>query len=102
MQEMLVDVNIDGSRHEGVGKGQSHSFVKLKALFADGFSDEGESGDEGLGLAAFESGRNGVDGVEDDVGKPAEEGGGHCGYPCVGCSIPGLKEFYVIVTIIFK
>ena len=65
---MLVDVNIDGCWHKRVRKGQAHSFVKLKAFFTDGFADEGEGGDKWFSLTAFETGGDGVDGVEENVG----------------------------------
>ena len=71
---MFVDVDVDGGGDKRVREGEPDPSVEFPAFFFDGLADEGEGGDEGLGFAALEAGGDGVDGVEEEVCDPAEEG----------------------------
>ena len=74
MEEVFVYVDIDSGGDKRVREGQAYPPIEFPAFFFDGLADEGEGGDQRFGFAALEAGGDGVDGIEEEVCNPAEEG----------------------------
>jgi hypothetical protein len=56
-----------------MGNGEADTAIESSSLFFYGLKDEIDCGDVNFRFGALESGRDCVDGVQDEVAEPAEE-----------------------------
>lgn len=61
-----------------MGDGEGESAVEAAGFVLHGVDEEAYGADLLFGFVAFESGRDGVDGIEYKICEPGEEAGGEC------------------------
>ena len=74
VEKVLIDVDVESCGDEGVREGEDDSSVESFSLFFERFFDEGHGGDQRFSFGSFESGGDGIYGVECEIRYPGEDG----------------------------